>query len=266
VAPVRPAADVAGALVLWLIATPALAQDDEKAPRRTRIALGPQIYPSYPGSDNYDVGPMLSIDRARGDEPFEFEAPDESFGFSLLKAGGFSIGPVANYEGKRTAKDVGVNVPKVKFSLEAGGFAAMQLGENFRLRGEIRKGLTGHKGWIGLAGADAIFRDGDRWLVSIGPRLTWSDNRYQDTWFGVTQTTSVASGVPAFDPDGGIQAYGAAASFVTQFSPRWGLYSYAKYDRLSGDAAKSPLVLGHGSRDQFSGGGGLTYPFGRGVR
>lgn len=172
---------------------------------------------------------------------------------------------MVNWEGSRTAEDVGASVPKVKFSVEAGGFAAVSLGESFRLRGELRKGVTGHKGWLGTAGADYVARDGDKWLFSIGPRVTWSNDRYHDAWFGVTPAAAVTSGLPAYDPGGGIQAYGATASFLTQFGPRWGIYTYAKYDRLVGDAADSPLVVQIGSRDQLAGGIGLSYTFGRGV-
>lgn len=150
----------------------------------------------------------------------------------------------------------------MKFSVEAGGFAALNLSDNLRLRGEVRRGVTGHKGWIGNAGADFVMRDGDDWLFSVGPRVTWSNGRYQQAWFGITPEASLASGLPVHDPGGGIQAYGAVASFLTQIGPNWGIYTYAKYDRLVGDAANSPLVTGFGSRDQFSGGVALTYTFG----
>ena len=96
---------------------PAHAEDE---PRRTRITLGPQVYPSFPGSDEFDVGPMVDVSRARGDKPFAFEAPDESFGFAVVKIGGFKLGPVVNWEGTRTASDVGAALPKVKFSVEPG--------------------------------------------------------------------------------------------------------------------------------------------------
>ena len=232
---------------------------------RTRVGLGAHAYPSYPGSDKFDIGPMFDFDRARGDAEFEFEAPDESFGFAIVKSGGVEAGPVLNFEGARSADDVGAPLPKVKFSLEPGGFVSFQLTDSFRLRGELRKGVTGHKGWVGMAGADYVVRDGDAWLFSIGPRVTWSNDRYQDAWFGIEPVDAIASGLPAYDPDGGIQSYGAAASFEFQLSPRWGVQTYAKYDRLVGDAADSPLVLQLGSRDQLSGGLGLTYTFGRGV-
>ena len=229
------------------------------------MAAGAHIYPSYPGSDDFDVGPMLDIDRARGDEVYRFEAADESFAISLIDTGGVRFGPVVNFEGARTADDVGANVPKVKFSLEPGGFVSFELSDNFRLRGEARKGVTGHKGWVGMAGADYVVRDRDEWLFAIGPRVTWSNGRYQDAWFGITPADAVASGLPVYDPGGGIQAWGATASLDLQFSPRWGISSYAKYDRLVGDAADSPLVTQLGSRDQFSGGLALSYTFGRGI-
>jgi outer membrane protein len=244
-----------------VLAVPAAAQDSdpEDSGKITRIGLGPHIYPSYPGSDEYDVGPLVEFARKNPGETFGFEAADESFDIALIDTGGFSFGPALNWEGKRSASDVGADLPKVKFSLEPGGFVAFEPGENFRLRAEMRKGVTGHKGWIGMVSADFIVRDGDEWLFAIGPRLTWSDERYQDAWFGVAPADAMASGLPAYDPGGGIQAYGAAASFLTQLGPRWGIYSYVKYDRLTGDAADSPLVRQLGSRDQFAGGLALTY-------
>jgi len=259
--PFRRTAPIAAVLTICL-AAPAFAQDtgDEGA-RRTRIAAGAQLYPSYPGSDSFDIGPMFDLDRARGTEPFDFEAPDESFGFSVVDLGGVRFGPAINFEGARSAKDVGAPLPKVKFSLEPGAFVEFDLAESFRLRAELRKGVTGHKGWVGTAGADWISRDGDNWLVSIGPRVTWSDNRYQDAWFGILPADAVASGLPAYNPGGGIHAVGAAASFETQLGPRWGIATYAKYDRMVGDAADSPIVRQLGSRDQFSGGLALTYTF-----
>lgn len=152
----------------------------------------------------------------------------------------------------------------MKFSVEPGVFAALELSDSFRLRAELRKGVTGHKGWIASGGADWVARDGDRWLFSLGPRVTWSNSRYQDAWFGITPETSIATGLPAYDPGGGVQAVGATASFLTELGPNWGINTYVKYDRLIGDAADSPLVQIHGSRDQFSGGLALSYTWGGG--
>ncbi len=252
------------AAIVGMVSAPASAQE-QREQRRTRIALGAQVVPSFPGAEDLSIRPLFDIARARGDTPFEFEAPDESFGFPLVRAGGFSIGPAINLEGKRSSGEVGGQLPKVGFTVEAGGFLQYELSDSFRLRGELRKGLGGHEGLIGTVGADYVARDGDAWLISIGPRITWADDDYHDAYFSVAPADAGPSGLGAYDADGGIQAVGVTAGLVTQLTRRWGIYSYAKYDRLTADAADSPIVQRFGSRDQFSGGIGLTYTFGRGL-
>jgi outer membrane scaffolding protein for murein synthesis (MipA/OmpV family) len=250
------------ALALVLAGTAIAPAHGEDGPKRTRVTLGPQIQPSFPGSDRFRVGPTVEVVSARGDQPLPFEAPDDSFDIALVKSHGFAAGAVVGWEGARSAKDLGAALPRVKFSVEPGVFASYLVNDSFRLRGEVRQGVTGHKGLIATAGADFIARDGDAWLISIGPRLTWTDGTYQDAWFGVSPAGAAASGLPAFDADGGLQAVGAVASLHKRITPRWGLYGYAKYDRLVGDAARSPIVRQLGSRDQVSGGIGLSYTFG----
>ncbi len=246
----------------------AAAQDQDEAekkePRRIRVGVGAQLVPSYPGADDHSLRPLVDVAITRGSKPFEFEAPDESFGPELISTGGLEIGPALNFEGSRTAKDVGADLDKVPFTVEAGAFIEYEFSPQFRFRTELRKGLGGHDGWIGQAGVDFVARDADEWLFSIGPRVTWSDSRYHRAYFGVTAPEAVRTGLAAYRPDGGIQAVGATAGFLTQLSKRIGIYSYVKYDRLVGDAADSPVVRTYGSRDQFSGGLALTYTFGRG--
>lgn len=253
-------------LVAVTLAVPSTAQNsDDERPRRTRIALGPQGVPSYPGSDAVSIRPLIDFSRARGDDEFAFEAPDEGAGFPILRGERLSFGPSLGFEGKRSSSDVGGLLPEVDFSVELGGFAQYQVNPNIRVRAEARQGVTGHDGFIANISADYVWRDGDRQLFSIGPRVTLTDSGYQDAYFGVRPEDVVASGVSAYDPGGGAQAVGATVGYIRQFSTRWGIYSYAKYDRLIGDPADSPVVAAFGSRDQFSGGIALTYTFGKGV-
>lgn len=249
------------AVLAILLAHPALAQEPEE-PRRTRVGLGLQVVPSYPGSDSVSLRPLFDISRERGDDPFEFEAPDESFGFAVLQGRGWAVGPALGLQGSRTGEDVGTDLPKVGFTVEVGAFAHYYFTENVRARAEVRRGLGGHEGWIGTIGGDYVARDDDDWLFSIGPRLTFADDNYQRAYFSVAPEDAAASGLPAYSADAGLQSAGVTAGFLRQLSPRWGLYSYAKYDRLLGDAADSPIVRQYGSRDQLSGGLAFTYTFG----
>jgi len=237
----------------------AFAQDSDDV--RVRVGAGAQVRPDFIGADSSEVAPLWRLNVARGTDPFKFSAPDYSFGIPLVSTGGFSFGPAANLASGRKNSDLDVPVGKVKTTIEAGAFASYQLSDSLYLRAETLKGLGGHKGIVGLIGADQIWRDGDRYVFSIGPRVLFSDSRYQRAYFGVSPAAALASGLPAFRPSGGIHGVAAASSISYQFDPRWGLFGYGRYERLVGDAAKSPIVRELGSRNQLSGGLGLSYTF-----
>jgi outer membrane protein len=146
-------------------------------------------------------------------------------------------------------------------TIEVGGFAQYEVGKSARIRADVRKGLGGHDGVVGSLGIDQFWRDRDRYVFSIGPRLKFSDQRYQQAYFGVSPEASLATGLPLYRPKGGIYAVGAISGISYQFSPRIGMFGYAGYDRLVGDAGRSPVVRDFGSRDQLSAGAGLTYTF-----
>jgi len=249
-------------LLLSVAIAPAAAQDGAEPAKRTRLLAGPQISPSWPGADKFGVGPYLDFSRAREGRNFTFEAPDESFGSPLIESGRFEFGPALGFIGKRSARDIGAPLPTVGFSIEAGAFAQMWVAPELRVRVEGRKALSGHDGWVGEVGADYVARDGDEWLVSIGPRVTLGDAKFHRAYVGVAPVDSAASGLAAYRPGGGITSVGVTAGVLKQIDRNWGVAVYGRYDRLVGDAARSPVVRHLGSRDQPSVGLALSYTFG----
>lgn len=237
----------------------AIAQDD--GPVRIRIGAGAQLQPAYPGADKDKVGPYFRLDFARGTNPFRFKGPDDPMGIGLIGKNGFSAGPSLNLQRARKDSDVGAPVGKVPTTIEAGAFAQYDDSRSIRVRADIRKGLGGHKGVVGSVGVDKYWRDGDRYTFSIGPRLLFSNARYERAYFGVSPAASLATGLPVYTPKGGIYGVALASGMTYQMSQRFGLFGYARYERLVGHAAKSPIVREFGSRDQLSGGLGLTYTF-----
>ena len=182
-------------IALAAVAVPASAQEStEGAEKRTRIILGPQLSPSWPGADKFSVGPYIDVSRTR-ESTFEFEAPDESFGQPLVHSG------------------------------------------------------------------DYVAREGDDWLFSIGPRVTLGDAKYHRAYFGVTPEAATTSGLPAYDPGGGVQSVGVTAGYHRMLGRNWGVAVYGRYDRLVGDAADSPVTRQLGSRSQPSAGVALSYTF-----
>ncbi|WP_203310356.1 MULTISPECIES: MipA/OmpV family protein [Sphingomonas] len=245
-----------------LSAMPAAAQTAEGGPRRTRVTLGPELVPAFPGADRVRLSPLVDVSRARGDDPIAFEAPDESAGFALWQRGGFAIGPALNLVGRRLARDTDGLLPTVGRTVELGGSLQYAVSPSWRLRTEVRQGIGGHRGFVASLSADYVMRDADRWLFSVGPRVTLSNARFDRAYFGVSAGDAARSGLGVYRPGGGVQAVGVTAGFLRAIGGPWGLYTYARYDRLVGDDADSPVTRRFGSRSQPAGGIGLSYTFG----
>lgn len=256
----RIAFSLAALTAVTVSVSPAVAQDAEPA-WRVRPGLGAQIRPQYPGADQSEWLPYVKFSIAREGKPFGFSAPDDAFGIALLSSGPFRAGPAVAIQGSRKDPEVGAPLGKVKTTIEAGGFVEFNVADQVRLRGDLRKGINGHEGLIGSIGADQIWRDGDRYVFSVGPRLLFSDARYQRAYFGVTPEAALATGLPAYRPGGGLHAVAAAAGLHYSLGGSIGLFGYARAERLVGDAAKSPVVEELGSRNQLSAGAGISYTF-----
>lgn len=247
------------------IAMPAAAQTapaEDERPLIATFGVGPQFLPEFPGAEDFSLNPLVGVFVRREGDPIPGRAPDDGFGFSLTGRGGpIEIGPVVHFQSEREEEDVGAPVGNVDFTVEPGVFVNVNVSPAFRLRFEGRRGVGGHDAFLGDVGADLFLRGGTDTLFSIGPRLRLADDDWMDAYFAVTPAAALASGLPVYDPEGGIRSVGAMAGLTHQFSRSFGIYAYAGYDRLVGDAADSPIVRAFGSQDQFSGGIALTYSF-----
>ena len=251
--------ELAAIPLLFLGAVPAQAQDQNDF--RVRIGLGAQWRPSFIGSKHGEAAPLWDVDFASGTNEFRFEAPDDVFGIPALTSGGLAAGPAFNLASGRKPAEVGAPLPKVPTTFEAGGFVQYDLSKSVRVRADLRKGIGGHEGVVGAVGADYIWRDGDRYVLSLGPRLLFSNRRYQRAYFGVTPSAALATGLPVHDPGGGVHAVALASGLSYQFSRRFGMFGFARVERLVGDAGSSPIIRQLGSRNQLSAGAGLNYTF-----
>lgn len=246
-------------VAMLLSATAAEAQDSNGY--RVRVGIGAQTRPEYIGADKNAFAPLLDLSVKRGSEPFNFKAPDDNFAIAVVRKNGFAAGPVANLQMGRKNKDVGAAVGKVDTTIELGGFVQYELTTATRLRAEVRKGLGGHDGVVASVGADQVWRDGDKWQFSIGPRVLFSNARYQRAWFGVDSDAALATLLPVYRPGSGMHAVGATSGLYYSFGGPFGMFGYGRVERLVGDAADSPLIKAYGSKTQMSAGLGLTYTF-----
>jgi outer membrane protein len=149
----------------------------------------------------------------------------------------------------------------VDWAVELGAFAEYWWMPWFRTRAELRNGIGGHHGLVADLSADAVYKFAPLWTLAGGPRMTLASAQALDPYFGISAAQAITSGLPAYTTKGGMRSYGAGVQLRYDISPRWETYTYLEYERLTGDAANSPLVVQRGTRNQFSTGLGLTYSF-----
>ena len=224
---------------------------------------GPFIEPRFPGSSDFSLGFFPQIEIWSDDERFPAEPPDETLSIELVGVeGAGQAGLTVNGSARRHSDDLDYALAPIGFGVEFGGYASTYITPNLRLRGEVRQGIGGHKALTGDLQADWVVRTADdRLVATIGPRVRWGSDKYNRAYFGVTPAEATATGLSAYAPHSGIYAVGAMAGAQYRVSARWGLFGFAGYGRLIGQAARSPIVRQGGSRDQLTTGMALTYTF-----
>jgi outer membrane protein len=243
-----------------------------------RLGTGLLYAPAFVGSDHYQLrgGPDIEV---RYKDRFFLSLRDGA-GFDLIKTDSFRAGPIVKFQQQRNENGNGgiftlaggrtnalLGLGDVPSTAEAGGYVQYQSG-SFSASAEVRKGIGGHDGLIGDLGARYTtglmgMKVGERSVIlSIGPRATIVDDTYNQAYFGVTAAQSATSGLREFNAKGGLLSYGAGAAVIVPVSGKLSASILGGYDRLSGDAGKSPLVRERGSRNQATVGLGLIYRFG----
>jgi len=247
----------ATASVVFALTGPALAQEQDAAAPGIEFELGGGVLtqPAFEGSADYTVSPMPLITFKRLTLPNGFQIGG---GDGM----GFSFSPAFNVVGSRDGGDDAVfdAFEPVDTAIELGvGFSYTT--QYVKAFSEVRKGVTGHDGVVGDLGIDARFQPSEKLAISVGPRLSWANNSYMDTYFGVSAEASAGSGLNVFDPDSGLKSAGIEATVRYDPNDQWAVQAGAGWDRLIGDAADSPIVTDIGSRDQFRASIGLIRKF-----
>ena len=96
-------------------------------------------------------------------------------------------------------------------------------------------------------------------FAGVGAGLTWSSSSFMQQRFGVTTGAAAASGLPTYTAGAGVRQVYAWPAVVWRFSPRWFAAGGAFYQRITGDAADSPIITQRGDRNQWTVGAGLAY-------
>jgi outer membrane scaffolding protein for murein synthesis (MipA/OmpV family) len=249
----------------WCVASVAFAQPAPPPPNTGWsfvVGGGGLLTPDYQGSDDYDVR-ALPLVSAKYDEWLTISFP-EGVKAAFVNDGGFKLGVSAGFGFGRDESDNAalVGLGDIDSAVELGAFAEYRLGPVvFGL--DARHDVAGaHDGTIARLSARFVLPfSGVR--LGFVPQLTWADDNYTQTYFGISPAQAAASalGYAPYEANGGIKDYGLTAMAMIPLAEDWTLTAMAGVSQLTGDAAESPLVAGEGSETQFNAGIFIGYKF-----
>ena len=146
--------------------------------------------------------------------------------------------------GRRSADSEGLaGIENVRTTIRARSSATWQFDHGFKAAVGWSADLLGRGGGnfvdFGVS-HDRRWSEFTTWGVAVGASA--ADRRYMQSYYGVSESESVASGHPVYQPGPGLRDVGIGTSWRTEINDRWvGLWG-ASVARLIGTAARSPLT------------------------
>ena len=219
------------------------------------VKAGVVSRPAYFGSDEYVVAPDFAI----------------QFDYAKLRG----LGEYGDATGQGRPRAFGLRgslryIPEVDASEydaingldDVDPTLELGLGVGYRTRNfegfaDVRYGFGGSEAVYGELGADGVIYPTEKWEFRIGPRLGFGADGFAETYFGVSESESINSGLPQFDASGGMLSAGLVAKARYRFNDLWGVEATVRGDRLLNDAADSPIT-DTGSADQYRFSIGIT--------
>jgi MipA family protein len=139
----------------------------------------------------------------------------------------------------------------------AGVFASYTK-EWLSVRGSISDAVAHHEGVLASLAVEAKYHATQRLTLSIGPEVTWANNQYSQTFFGITPAQSEIAGIAPYRAKSGINTVAGSAGATYMLTDHWSLGAHMSYGKLQGDAANSPVTT---DKTQRMFGGFVMYRF-----
>ena len=187
---------------------------------------------------------------------------------NVLDIPNWEFGPMLSYRfGRKDVEDPVVNqLPSISGGLEAGFFGGWHYINTTGIPYRLRLGVSFLTGVTGGATGGSVTPYMSLWVplrsdifVGVGGGFTWSNDSFMQQRFGVTPQAAMLSGLPVYAAGSGVRQGYAWPAVIVRLSPQWFAAAGAFYQRLSGDAANSPIVTQRGDRNQWTAGIGIAY-------
>ena len=224
--------------------------------------------PEYLGSDDdeFIVLPYLEVNDYKG-----FDFFGTSLSYRLWEAGtgegigywSVRVGPSITYQRGRDSEDSPTltGLEDVDDSLPIGGYIRSTIGPvGFRIDAG-QDVIGGHDGFSVDASIGTAY-DGGKFGFQPSATLSWGDNSFNESFFGITQEQSTASNLDAFDIGSGLYSYSFNVIGWYRIHENYLLGAFASYREFIDDAEDSPILQAEdGSTNGLTIGASLTRKF-----
>jgi outer membrane scaffolding protein for murein synthesis (MipA/OmpV family) len=267
-----------------LAATPALAQttgdplpDPNDQSDTFTIGGGAAYIPDYEGSDDYRIIPAVAVrGRVSG---ISFFTRATYLYVDFIKRGDspleLDLGPIVGARLNRTGKikdDFVDAIPELDTAIEVGGFAGFTYHgltnpyDSLSFRVDVVKDIGGaHKSTLVTPTIDFGTPLSRSFYIGLSASAEWAGGDYADYYYSISPADSIASGLPAFDADGGFKSWrlGLLGNYALSgdLTHGWSIFGMGSYGKLSGDFKDSPIVDLRGSSSQWLAALGVAYTF-----
>jgi outer membrane protein len=221
--------------------TPAQTQAQAQSQNQDHIVLGVGVAatPAYQGSDETRVIPIPAIDIREG---WFFANLRNGVGVVPISTEHFEIGASAVFVQGYRGKDVPDGIDKLSDGVGARLFTNIRAGGFVATLGAVKIVSGGTKGMVADASISYPINISSRFMLTPTVGTTWADRKYNDRYFGVTPTESLASGLPEFGMGGGFKDVSGMLTASYRLTDRITLSATGGVTSMIGDAADSPLV------------------------
>jgi outer membrane protein len=119
----------------------------------------------------------------------------------------------------------------IKGTVRAGMFASYTR-EWLSVRGSISDDIGGHhEGVLASLAVEAKYHVTPRLTLSIGPEVTWVNDQYAKTFFGISTAQGEIAGVAPYRARSGIDTVGGSAGATYMLTDHWSLGAHVTTDK-----------------------------------
>lgn len=241
------------ALSALLLAAPQLtfAQDADNEDE-TYIDVGGTVIlrTPYVGSDQTEtlVLPYLGIENFHGIDLLgpilKADVIDIGTGRGLDKWS-LRAGPRVSFDFGRDSDDSPTleGLEDIDISAVVGGFVRYSysfLGVDLSAGQDV---LGGHDGFVAEASVGTKYTSDNGWYIQPAVTLSWGDETYTQTVYGITPEQAQASSLGAFDVSSGFHQVSGTLLGGFELSENWNVTALFSYREALGDYRDSPIIL-----------------------